>query len=37
MLFDGKGICEKIYLTYLSKSFILPCMAEINIDEIDNL
>ena len=28
---------EEIYSTVLSKSFILPGMAEINIAEIDNL
>ncbi len=28
---------EEIYATALSKSFILPGMAEINIAEIDNL
>ena len=28
---------EEIYLTVLSKSFIFPGMAEINIDEIDTL
>ncbi len=28
---------EEIYLTVLSKSFILPGMAEINIAEIDTL
>ena len=29
--------CEEIYSTVLSKSFILPGMAEINIAEIDTL
>ena len=34
----GSGIpFEEIYSTVLSKSFILPGMAEINIAEIDNL
>ena len=34
----GSGILfEEIYSTVLSKSFILPGMAEINIAEIDNL
>ena len=34
----GSGIpFEEIYLTVLSKSFILPSMAEINIAEIDIL
>ena len=34
----GSGIpFEEIYLTVLSKSFILPGMAEINIAEIDTL
>ena len=34
----GSGIpFEEIYSTVLSKSFILPGIAEINIAEIDNL
>ena len=34
----GSGMpLEEIYSTVLSKSFILPGMAEINIAEIDNL
>jgi len=34
----GSGIpFEEIYSTVLSKSFILPGMAEINIAEIDTL
>jgi len=34
----GSGMpFEEIYSTVLSKSFILPGMAEINIAEIDNL
>ena len=34
----GTGIpFEEIYSTVLSKSFILPGIAEINIAEIDNL
>ena len=34
----GSGIpFEEIYSTVLSKLFILPGMAEINIAEIDNL
>ena len=34
----GSGILfEEIYSTVLSKSFILPGMAEINIAEIDTL
>ena len=34
----GSGMpFEEIYATFLSKSFILPGMAEINIAEIDTL
>ena len=34
----GSGIpFEEIYSTVISKSFILPGIAEINIAEIDNL